>query len=411
MLTFSSQKNDQRWFHAFLPNKAANGIIEPILPVYAVNLGASLTQVGLLASLFSLASTPATYFWGKISDLLHKRMLFIALGFLFTSISTLLLALAVNVQQLILIRAAQGFLVAASVPAVGALIADTVAPAELGEKIGIFNKICGIGWVLGLVIGAISIGKLSIESLFILSAIMSLIASYFILKWGRDPTFFAKKRAAVIMPRPSLFEKRQYHPHMLFHVPKLTMVEKELFLYLAGTFLIFVAGTAVFTPFPVFLSSQLKLSNQQIFLVYTINAVASALSYEWVGKAADRVGHRKVQISGFLSRGIFLLFFVWAQSVWEVTFLFALIGVTWAIITVSGSAVVIKLAPLDKEGEIIGVYNAVIGISTIFGGLIGGLISQFYGFKVLFLFGAATVAIGALVVYVAFKMINRSSEI
>ena len=75
----------KKWFSAYSILNAANGATEPILPVYAVSLGASITQASAVYSAFSITAIFSTPFCGRLSDKLGKRKSFILIGTISTA--------------------------------------------------------------------------------------------------------------------------------------------------------------------------------------------------------------------------------------------------------------------------------------------------------------------------------------
>ena len=82
---------------------------------------------------------------------------------------------------------------------------------------------------------------------------------------------------------------------------------------------------------------------------------------------------------------------------------FLITGVTWAFFQLTGTAIVSRLAPVGSKGEAMGIYNALLGLSTVFGALIGGFLSDSLGYT------AAFVAAGALI-FIALPIVLLESK-
>ena len=76
---------------------------------------------------------------------------------------------------------------------------------------------------------------------------------------------------------------------------------------------------------------------------------------------------------------------------------FAVFGATWAVIAVTGTAVVTRLAPASTRGGMLGVHAALVAAAGGIGGLLGGWAAQF-GYWVAFGLAGGLVALGAAVV-------------
>lgn len=389
----------EKWFRAFLPHQAANGILDPVMPLYATELGANLIQVGLLGSIFSLFSTFGSIFWGKLSDALHKRKAIIILGFVSTCITMALLAIARNVDELILIRGIQGFLIISAIPVATALIVDT-ARGGLGERMGKFSRISGIGWVIGLIAGGVLVGILPLRYLFLASSFFAGLAIILGVMLISEPAkkVKARERPFVHFPRPSFLEKHRYHPHLLLHLPSLKGVKKDFYLYFLGAFFIFTAGSIIYTPFPIYLSRELGVSNEAIFLLYILNSFASAIAYQQIGVISDKLGHKKMFTLALLIRGAAFFSYIFFPFFLGVGLLYIISGLTWSVLAVSGSVMVAMLSSRENEGEAMGAYNAVIGISAIIGSLVGGVIVYYLNYNACFIAGAMATFLGAFII-------------
>jgi MFS family permease len=389
-----SSKN--KWFAAFLPYQAASGMLDPVLPLYAIELGGNLVQVGLVSSLFSLFSTFGSVFWGKLSDSLHSRKAVIIVGFIFTCITMSLLAFARNIDELIFIRSLQGFLIISSIPVAAALIVDT-GKGGLGEKIGEFSKISGTGWVLGLIVGWLLVGLLGLRFLFLASAIFAAISILLGVVLINEPVHKAMEKPVVHFPRPSPFEKRRYHPHLLFHLPSLKGVKKDFYLYLGGAFLMFMGGPIIYTLFPVYLAREFKVSNESIFSIYILNSLASAIAYQRFGVLSDKLGHKRMLTLALVIRSAVFLFYIFLPFL-GVSVLYIISGLTWSVLAISGSVLMAMLASSENEGEAMGAYNAVIGIATIVGSLSAGLIVYYLNYSACFIAGALVTFLSAFII-------------
>ena len=84
------------------------GIVIPLLPVYAHELGAGAFQIGLVFGAFSLSRSIFVPYFGKLSDRKGKKP-FLTLGLFIYCLLSLLFLFSTNVQALILIRLGQGF--------------------------------------------------------------------------------------------------------------------------------------------------------------------------------------------------------------------------------------------------------------------------------------------------------------
>ncbi len=182
------------------------------------------------------------------------------------------------------------------------------------------------------------------------------------------------------------------------HLPSLKGVKRDFYLYFTGAFFIFMAGSIIYTPFPVYLSRELKIANEAIFLLYILNSFASALAYLRIGALSDKLGHKRMLTLALLIRGIAFFSYIFLPFLLGVGLLYIISGLTWSVLAISGSVVVAMLASGENEGEAMGAYNAVIGISAIVGSLVGGLIVFHLNYNACFIAGAIATFLGAFII-------------
>src|SRR5690625_3315287 len=75
------------------------GIIIPVVPLYAEELGASPTELGLLMAVYSLMQFMFAAMWGKVSDRIGRKPVIIV-GIFGLSLSFFMLALSTQVWML-----------------------------------------------------------------------------------------------------------------------------------------------------------------------------------------------------------------------------------------------------------------------------------------------------------------------
>jgi EmrB/QacA subfamily drug resistance transporter len=89
---------------------------------------------------------------GRLADRYSRRNVFL-LGLISFTITSLLCAIAPNINSLIAFRLIQGFAGAMVLPHVIGFIRDVFPPEELGKAFAIFGPVFGLGGILGPIIG------------------------------------------------------------------------------------------------------------------------------------------------------------------------------------------------------------------------------------------------------------------
>ena len=410
-MTYMNNLNHNKWFFAFIPYKMAFGMSSVLVPLFVVALGGTVEQVGLVTASSLLTSIPASILWANYSDRSGNRKIFILFAFLSTSLTFLLLAISNSVGQFLIFYAAQGFLITAAVPISGMLIVEGSPKGQWELQIGLFNFIGGVGWALGLLLGATS---LDIRTLFMICLILcdaSFLLSFF---WIVEPrATFERESLAIFIPR-----LHRTLPSTIIHLP--IVWERRIFrtlrngvtpnlpLYYIGTLMIFMGATSFFTPLPVYMKF-LGISLGNIFLIFFVNAIISVVSYPLVARLSQKWDDKKLLTYSALSRMVLFAATVFTSFLPTsgISLFLALIvglgGFTWSFIAVCGVALVPKLSMLGKEGSSMGVYNAMSSLGGVVGAILGSTVAYTLSYEVSFIFSAALVAIG-LVAFIKIKM-------
>jgi MFS transporter, DHA1 family, multidrug resistance protein len=164
------------------------GIIIPVIPFYAEEIGASPTQLGLLMAVYSLMQFLFAPMWGRISDRIGRKPVMM-IGIFGLALSFFLMGLSNQLWMLFAARIIGGFLSSANMPTVMAYVADITSEEDRGKGMGIIGAAIGLGFIFGPAIGGI-FSKISINIPFFIAGASSLITFFlvmFVLKESLTP--------------------------------------------------------------------------------------------------------------------------------------------------------------------------------------------------------------------------------
>src|SRR4051794_2124851 len=131
------------------------GIIIPVLPDAITGSGASSFHLGMLLSVYSLASFLMSPIWGSISDRVGRRPL-IMIGTLGFSISFFLFGIAG--ESLLLMYASRilgGLFSGAATACAVAYVADITTEENRTKGMGLVGMSIGLGFIFGPAVGGI----------------------------------------------------------------------------------------------------------------------------------------------------------------------------------------------------------------------------------------------------------------
>lgn len=402
-----------RWYLAFMLANVALGGASQLLPLYAYFLGASAGDVGVLASVGSLANIVASVIWGRAADATPRRRAFVLFGLFGVSLSYLAVPFLSRVPHLFWVNALASFTWMAAATVSTLLILSQVSQAEWEREIGRFNAYAGGGWTLGLLLGAAWTSGMSrlvgegwgLRSFGLVLALVALGSAILAMMVVPEPEKVVGRQVfktwtealgTFVVERfrhgPTYLAEALRPSQLLRFIRGQTEFGPEIILCYYGTFLAFVAFSLVFTPFPVFLRHALGWSNELVFSLYVVNNAVSVVAYSWARRAVAAFGHRlTLSLTVLLRTGIFAGFAaVRAESpAFLLPLLFALAGLSWAFFQLSITALVSRLSPQGMKGQGLGLYSALSGLGNMVGAVLGGFLADGFGFTAPFLSAAA----------------------
>ena len=160
--------------------------IEPILPLYIVQLGGSLRDASLAAGIvFSLLGIASILFappWGRLADRRGFAPV-LSVGLLGGGIGNLLQIPFHALLPFAVVRFAYGAFFCAVFPALNGLVVQTTSRDFRGRAFGLNQSAGMMGTVLGPLVGGIASGAFGIHSIFWLTG-ASLLAAAFLSRRG-----------------------------------------------------------------------------------------------------------------------------------------------------------------------------------------------------------------------------------
>nr|WP_205092203.1 MFS transporter [Thalassobacillus pellis] len=361
------------------------GIIIPVLPFYAEEIGASPTQLGLLMAVYSFMQLIFAPMWGRISDRIGRKPV-IALGIAGLALSFFLMALSTQLWMLFAARIIGGFLSSANMPTIMAYVADITSEEDRGKGMGIIGAAIGLGFVFGPAIGGV-FSKTSLEMPFYVAGISSLITLLLVL-------FLLKESLS----------KESRGQHSAKREPLRSALGKPVSLLFFLQLFVSLSLSGLEATFAYFAAEKAGLGAVRLGYIFMIMGLAGALVQGGlVGRLTRKFGEPFViQLGIFISAiGFGLILFV--DDFLTATIFLSVFGIGNGVIRPSVSSLLTKksktgygsatglLSSFDSLGRIIGpplggwLFSIAIGlpfISGIFLSIIAWFIFRFYAAKV-----------------------------
>jgi len=355
------------------------GIIWPIIPVYAVELGATGFLVGLIIASFNISRTVFNPLAGRLSDKWGRKRFIVAGLFSYAAISVLYV-LPAQAEALIFIRFLHGMTSVLVVPIAMALAADIAPKQQLGLYMGTLNMAVMLGLGIGPVLGGT-------------------IRDHF----GMNAAFYTMGGLAfltcilVILFIPS--EKKQ---HLSDKIPKRMSVKKMLsHRIVLGIFIMrfFTASGqgAVYTFLPI-LALQLGLTSSQVGIILGANIFLIAFLQRSMGKLADRINPKYFIISGTFASGLIVLGMPFVEGFAMILFLNILMGMANGLALPGGLVITGQLGRKMGMASLMGITDAAWSLGMIVSPVLSGIILDLFGLSQVFIVGSILIMVGSVAV-------------
>lgn len=353
-------------------NDMSSEMIAPIVPTYltdvlGVGKAASGSIMGLIESLSSLFKV----LFGYVSDVFRKRKIFVALGYLLSTISKGALAFTRSWWDFLALRVLDRVGKGIRTAPRDALIAESSEKGKSGKSFGFHRMMDTLGAVAGplVAIGLLALLKsypikMAYRYVFLLSAVPGIVGVLLVLLLVKDKGDEVKKKIKGI----SALKSRNLR-----------------------TFLVVVALAALGRysyAFTLWKAEELGYSVLQGLGFYAVfNAIYALIAYP-IGYYSDRVSKKAIITAGFGIAMIASLLFAYSTSLPMLLLAFVFYGVYMAIEDTVPRAYMADLAGEFEKGTVIGAYHTVFGVFVFPASVIVGYLWQTYSLKVGFIYAA-----------------------
>jgi EmrB/QacA subfamily drug resistance transporter len=190
---------------------------------------------------------------------------------------------------------------------------------------------------------------------------------------------------------------------------KIANNKKQLYILLATTLSSFLTpfmGSAVNVALPA-IARELSMTALSLSWVATSFILTAAITLIPMGRLADIYGRRRIFIYGALIFTVASSFCIWSPSQFFLIAARAVQGIGGAMIFSTGTAMLITAYPPSERGKILGINITAVYVGLTIGPFIGGLLTQYLGWRYIFLF---TVFLGVTIFYITMNMIEAESS-
>jgi MFS family permease len=357
---------------AFLMD-AALGTVSLALPLWALHLSASSSQLGLLGSAMRLPNMLLALAFGRLSDTLGRKVPAITSCLLLTIIYAIT-PMAGNVVTLALVAALIGASVALFWPSIQAWVGDLRPSSSLGVSTSSFNAAWSAGSMMGnLLAGALFQAHIGLP--FWSSSLLVLFIAAFL---SRTPT------AAPVRHQEDAPVVDQAHPG------------HDSFLRAAwiGNFSVYCTFGIIMNLFPELGHAEFHLSPFAIGCLIMLLGLARTITFWYLGKWIVWPYQTRFIFRSLPAAALGLILIALAPTPWLLVPGFVILGIVLAFSF--NNSLFYSLSSPENVGANTGRHEtmAVGGIMT--GSLLGGILAEAFGLRAPYLVAALFISLVSL---------------
>ena len=342
---------------------AGQGVVGPVLPLFADNFGASAALIGLTFSAFGLARMVLNIPAGVFADRRGRRFLLIG-GPLVTAVGMLGSGLSPNIWVLIGFRLVAGADSALYMTGAQIYLIDIAGPDERARYIATNQGALLAGVSFGPAIGGVLAENFGFRTPFVvvaIGAVLTAVYGWLRLPETRDRAQAAAEAAAFPVAngvRRSFFLSRQF-----------------IAVGLVSTSIFSIRGSRQ-SLIPLFARDEFGFSPGQIGLIFTGLGVVGLLLIAPAGWSADRFGRKSVIIpAGYFSAvGVIAAAFAPNGTLFVAGLMFSAIGT--GISGPAPAAFVADIAPSQLRGSAMGAYRTIGDLGIVLSPPLSGLLAD-----------------------------------
>ncbi|SMG32358.1 MFS transporter [Dethiosulfovibrio salsuginis] len=330
------------------------GVISPVLPLYAVKLGASGTLLGLIFSAFSISRMGCTLFSGSLADRINRKRLMM-FGLSVYTISSLAYLFVDSAWHMVAIRFFNGMGSAFVVPIAMSIGSDVAEPGEEGHFFGSLQMALFAGIGAGPLISGLLTDWIGTQAPFLVMTAMTLLALMGIALWLPRS-----------IPSSSITEDKGEMSAYRFLLSDKILLRVYAFQFATAL------GRGAMLMFVPLLATEMGLSFMEIGAVLSAVSISTALCQRTSGDMADRYPKNRLVLVGGVTSAFTMFILPQLGS-------FPLLlagGVAFGLGSGMGSPSAASIASIRGKGfgsgRTMGLYNIFFGLGMIAGPLVAG---------------------------------------
>jgi MFS family permease len=335
-----------------------------LIPLFLANvLKAGTAVIGLIDGIAETTASLTKIYSGALSDKLGRRKWLTVAGYALSTIAKPFLYFAQTWHWVLGVRFADRLGKGIRTSPRDALVAGSIDEKQRGLAFGLHRAGDTAGAFFGLLVAAVIIwltqaGAATLEEhtfqVIVLASIIPAVLAVLVLALGAREVVTGTPHAVPILSLKGMDNR--------FKVFMLVLV-------------LFTLGNSS-DAFIILRGQERGLNLLQIMgMLMTFNLVYALLAGP-LGALSDKIGRRRLIISGWVAYGLVYLGLALSKAGWHIWALFGLYGIYYAATEGVAKALIADLVTPERRGTAYGLYNAAIGLMAFPASAIAGLLWQ-----------------------------------
>ncbi|MBK8382973.1 MAG: MFS transporter [Ignavibacteria bacterium] len=366
-------------------------MLYPVMPVYLKSIGFSVLLIGLLEGLAEAIAGLSKGYFGKLSDVTGKRVPFVRLGYLMSSVSKPMLAMFVYPLWIFFARTIDRFGKGLRTSARDAILSEESTPENKGKIFGFHRGMDTLGAVLGPVAALIYLDFYpeNYRTLFLFAFIPAIAAVSF--------TFLLKDKKTDTLPVKEKVKFFSFTGHWKESNPEYKKLVTGLFIFTL------LNSSDIFL---LLMVKNLGFSDQKVIMVYIFYNLVYALASLPVGILADKIGLKNNYIAGLIIFAIVYGGMALNPGIETVFFLFFCYGIYAASTEGISKAWITNISEKSKTATALGFYNGFNSIFSLIASVLAGFLWYSFGPEIMFAFSSAGTIATVIYFLVSFRKLK-----
>ena len=344
-------------------------IVLPIMSLHLTDLSeySSTFMIGLAFGMYGLTQALFQIPFGILSDKFGRKKM-ILLGLFIFLVGSIFIYFSQSLIMIIIGRALQG---AGAISAVLlALLADLTTDSARTKSMAIIGASIGLTFGISIVLSPILNSYLGFENIFLMIAILTLIAMGVLIRYIPAPINVAKNKDNKTSYQQVIFDK--------------VFLKLDL-----GIFSLHASQIIMFMMIPVMLNNigyPIKYHWQIYLPVFVLSILAIV--------PMILLSSKKQMLKTFFLGSIILLILVqylfinWSDSKQNIMIILLIYFVGFNFLEATLPSLISRLSPKNLKGLVLGAYNTSQSLGIFVGGILGGFIASRYGNQAIFIVSA-----------------------